>query len=141
MDSVQYRVHRMRSAYNAHKFHCSLGRSCQAGILWREQKNSLEGMYLNCEERRQTESRFDRKCYGHDGGSDLVVWFIYFVIICMPNEWANQISVVIYICLLLSHYKANMDRLSKSKKVSFCCLSFFCCFHFLVVLLLFFDSN
>ena len=37
-------------------------------------------------------------------------------------------------CLLLSHYKANMDRLSESKKTVFCCLfvvfllfSFPCC--------------
>ena len=76
-------------------------------ILWREHRNSLEETYLNCEERRQTESRFDRKCYGHDGGSDLVVEFIYFVNICMPNEnesYSGQIR-----SLLLSTFESQQS--------------------------------
>ena len=131
MDSVQYRVHRMRFAYNAHKFRCSLGRSCLAGILWREHRKKekkglashVEGMCLNCEEKKRLiESRFYQK------------WHVQFYLFCsylMPNgnDRANQISVGC--CLILSYYKVNLSQ----KTTTIVCVFVYCCFHVIFLFL------
>ena len=129
MDSVQYRVHRMRSAYTAHKFRCSFGRSCQAGILWREYRNSLEGMYLNCER---------KKANWISIWSEMLwtwwrIWACCIVyLFCnylhakweWELQWANQISVVVYFWVTT---KVIWTDYLKVKNPVFCLFSFPCC--------------